>query len=355
MSLAKLRSVLCLLFGAGIFVLLILAINGTFSAGIIEPARLSLPPPLQDPELTVFASREQIAIWYEAVGTVQSETRVNIASQVTGVVLEIRVVSGDTVHTGEVLIRLEDRELQSRRIQALEAKNAAVAALKQAETEYARILTLAENRRASQRDQDAALSSFQQAEAGMKRAAEMAEEAEVALGHATLRASSEGIVDRRLAEPGDLAYPGKVLLLLHNPEKLRLEANVREGMIGQLSYRDSVGVTITARQADLTGVVAEIIPSADPISRSFSVKVDLPPHAGLFPGMFGKLRLQIGWREAVLVPAQAVRTVGQLNTVLVRETDGAWRRRFVSVGGMVDEERLEILSGLDGGEPIGLR
>jgi multidrug efflux pump subunit AcrA (membrane-fusion protein) len=101
------------------------------------------------------------------------------------------------------------------------------------------------------------------------------------------------------------------------------------------------------------GTVAEVLPSADPQSRTFEVRVNFDPPPGVYPGMFGRLRLPVGQREVVHVPAAAIDRTGQLETVLVQR-DGAWARRLVTTGGTLPDGSIEVLSGLGGGETIGL-
>ena len=122
-------------------------------------------------------------------------------------------------------------------------------------------------------------------------------------------------------------------------------------MIGRVKSGQSVLVDLTALDKTLEGIVEEIVPSADPISRSFLVKVPLPFTEGLFPGMFGKLKVPLQNRKTILVPEEAVSEVGQLNTVMLLKSD-RWVRRFVTLGERIDGS-VEILSGLSGSETIG--
>jgi hypothetical protein len=98
-------------------------------------------------------------------------------------------------------------------------------------------------------------------------------------------------------------------------------------------------------------VIDEIVPSADPGSRSFLVKVSLTGGTGLYPGMFGRLMIPVGQTEKIIIPLEAVTRVGQLDFVTVK-TDQGPVRRYVRLGQRIPENRVEVISGLKAGDQI---
>jgi RND family efflux transporter MFP subunit len=190
------------------------------------------------------------------------------------------------------------------------------------------------------------------AAASKKQAEEILREATIALGYTKMVAPENGEVAKRLAEPGDLAWPGKPLVVLQTRGALRLEAMVREGLIQKVPVGSRLEVVLTAVGARVEGTVEERVPAADPQTRTFLVKVGLPPRGDLFPGMFGRLRVPVGKRKVILVPREAVKRVGQLDMVTVR-SNGDWETCFVRTG-REREGNVEILSGLEGGEIVAL-
>jgi multidrug efflux pump subunit AcrA (membrane-fusion protein) len=97
--------------------------------------------------------------------------------------------------------------------------------------------------------------------------------------------------------------------------------------------------------------VEEIVPMADPLTRTFLVKAALPETPGLYPGMFGRLFIPMGTRQAVVAPRAAVRRVGQLEMVTVMD-DGVSRAYAVKTGQALEGGYVEILSGLSGSETL---
>lgn len=361
--------------------LLIAYMGGVFSTGLISPGQVPDDARLQfEPEATATAERAEIVETYEAVGTVRPLAESSIEAQVSGKIVSVRVRSGDTVRQGDVLVVLEDREYQARLDQAMQGQNSAHAAREQAENkieeagaafdeataQYQRIKTLFDSGAVTQRELDQAEAVFLQtrsrlqqaqdglrrAEAEMLRARKMAEETRIALGYTRILAPEDGQVAQRLADPGDLAAPGKALLVLQTPGNLRLEAYVRESLIHKVRPGASFDVRIGSLESTVNGVVAEVVPAADPRTRTFLVKVGIPELPGAQPGMFGRLIIPADSRQAVLVPERAIRRMGQLETVLVKE-NGQWKDYYVKTGRVMDG-MIEILSGLDGGETVAL-
>jgi multidrug efflux pump subunit AcrA (membrane-fusion protein) len=113
----------------------------------------------------------------------------------------------------------------------------------------------------------------------------------------------------------------------------------------------SLTVRIDALDREFQAVVDEIVPSADPGSRTFLVKVSLPGDPGLYPGMFGRLWIPVGSKERIYVPERAVTEVGQLAYVLVKTKQGVVRR-YIRLGSDTAGDRVEVVSGLRPGEEV---
>ncbi|WP_461208752.1 efflux RND transporter periplasmic adaptor subunit [Desulfocurvus sp. DL9XJH121] len=361
--------------------LVVLWAAGAFRTGVIDPdAAVPRQKGEAPPRATAQARTETVTEFFEAVGTIRPRTETRIEAQITGKVRKVHVRAGDFVRRGDPLIELDDREPASRMAQAgdalastqaereraRQAVKEAEAALDNAKAQFQRILALAKDRAVTAREEDQARSDFLQAEARVRqareglasaqartaRAAEALEETKIALGHAVIRAPEDMEVARRSVEPGDLAVPGKALLVVQTAGAMRLEAHVREGLIGNVRVGGELDVSIPALSRTVAGVVEEVAPSADPATRTFLVKVGLPDMTRTYVGMFGRLLVPSASREAVLVDAAAVRRVGQLETVLVKEGE-AWRSVYVKTGQRRGAD-VEILSGLSGGETVGL-
>lgn len=372
--------VFAVLAGVGIFLVGLLlgwflSDNRTFSEKPPMPAEEAFVP-----AETVQASVETVTDWYEAVGTVRPRTETRIEAQVTAQVMDVKVNPGDKVAKEEVLVTLDNRRFLSRLDQAKQALKSAIAgkaqaeqaviaaraAFAQAEADYKRIKTYFKSQAATARDLENAESAYLQAKAGLsktkealsgaeariRQAREVVKESEIALSYTEISAPEAGEVLKRLVEPGDMALPGKPLVVLQTSGFLRLEAYVREGLIKLVTPGSELSVSIDTLDVTTHAEVEEIVPYADPETRTFLVKAALPRIRGVYPGMYGKLLIPVEEQSVVMIPYKAVRHVGQLELVQVKEDD-RWRSCFVKTGKKIGDQ-VEILSGLRGNEIVGL-
>jgi RND family efflux transporter MFP subunit len=177
-----------------------------------------------------------------------------------------------------------------------------------------------------------------------------ATQARTLLGYTRVTAPFAGVITRKYADVGDLASPGKPLLEMEDAHALQLETDVPEAVIGRLVLGDKLGVRVSGVSNEFTGVVSEIAPSADPNSRTFLVKLDLPPTPGLRAGQFGRVAVPVGETSALRVPASAVVQRGQMELLFV-VIKGHAQMRIVKTGKRVGDE-VELVSGVDAGEQV---
>jgi RND family efflux transporter MFP subunit len=272
----------------------------------------------------------------EVVGTVRSKLRAILEAKVSGRVAEYRVAPGSTVKAGELLVRLEAQEIQAKVDQALAMRS-------QAERDFSRQTQLMASNATTRQDYDAADARLKVATAAVK-------EAEAMMGYAEVAAPFAGVVTRKLADVGDLAMPGKPLLELEAPASLRFEADLPEALVDRVTMGQKMTVKIAALPEPLQVVVSEIAPVADVVSRTFQVKFDLPPAAGLRSGQFGRVSVPVAEISTLRIPAEAVVRRGQLEMLFVR-LEGRALMRLVKTGATFPDG-VEVLSGLEQGEEV---
>ncbi|MEJ2168675.1 MAG: efflux RND transporter periplasmic adaptor subunit [Desulfobacterales bacterium] len=289
----------------------------------------------------------------QASGTLRAKVETVISPLLTATISSIAVWAGDEVKSGEVLVTLDSRELQARADQAHQALVAAGAALSRIEKESKRMQQIyqADPGAVSKAERERVQAALETARAELVRLKRYEDEARTSLSYSKLTSPIDGRIVERYADPGDTARQGVPVLRLYDPATLRLESNVRESVASGLQENQRLTVEIDAVKKRYDGVVDEIVPSADPGSRTFIVKVSLSGGAGLYPGMFGRLLIPIGHIKRTYIPAAAVTHVGQLDFVIVKTEQGSVRR-YVRLAGRGPDDRIEVVSGLKPGEQV---
>lgn len=323
------------------------------------------PETVRDVE-TLLVERASMTSYYEAMGTVRPVQSAQVAAQVMGNLIRMNVLEGDRVGRGQVLAVIDDAQTRAGLERASAGQSAAEQDIAAADAEFSlaestlkRYQTLFEKKSVSPHEFDQVKSRYEAAKArrDMARAGRAGAEAAVVqarTGHAytQLRAPFAGVVTAKLAETGNLASPGTPVFVVEDTSKFRLEATVDERGIAAVRLGESVPVTVDAlSDTPLTGKVVQILPAADPASRTFLVKIELPKHASIRSGVFGRARFPLGTREGLVVPHAALVRRGSMQGVYVLGADQIASLRYVTLG-RPDESSVEVLSGLENGERI---
>ena len=297
----------------------------------IEPQ----PLPTASVRVQTIESKSRVAS-EDVVGTVRAKLRSVIEAKVSGRIERLLVVPGQAVKSNELLVAIDAKEVQARYDQA-------VALREQAENDLQRLTRLFEQKILSQAE-------FDNAQARARIAVAAVTETETMLGYTKVGAPFAGVITRKHADVGDLATPGKPLLEMEDSTALRLEADVPEAIVGKLKLGDHYPVRISAIEKELDGTVSEISPAADPNSRTFLVKLDLPGTTGLRAGQFGRVAMPVGETTALRVPLTAIVQRGQMEMVFVAKDNKA-QLRLVKTGKRIGGE-VELVSGMEAGEKI---
>ena len=175
--------------------------------------------------------------------------------------------------------------------------------------------------------------------------------AKIIRDYAVVTSPFDGIVTKRMADPGAMATPGVPLMIIQGGG-LRLEAIVPESVL--VSVRKGVAVPLSfdaLQNRAVTGRVVEIAPQGDASSHTFIVKINLSAGSGVSSGMFGRARFTTGAERRLLVPASALSEREGLHYLYVVDERHLARLRMVTVGDAIGE-RIPVLSGLNAGERI---
>jgi RND family efflux transporter MFP subunit len=343
---------------------------------------------------TAVVSVEAVPMVRELAGSVQAASVSQISARIMAQALSVPVSEGDLVEKGQLLVRLDDRELRAKLLQAEAGLRQAEAGLRQAEAgrrqaeaglhqaeahrelataTHDRYRALLEGRAVTRQEYEQvaaqermargavaqaegaiaqAAGAVAQAESAVAQAASAVEEARTWLAFAEVHAPAAGRVIARRIDAGSMATPGAPLFAIEQEGRLRLELPVDSALSGSVARGTPLAVSVEAAGFTGTVPVTDVVAAGDPVSRTFLVKADLPVSPGLRSGQYARVTLALGSRAAVTVPDTALVRRGQLDGVFVLESGDRLAYRIVQAGRETAPGRREILSGLSVGERI---
>ena len=347
------------------FGVLIVAVGGLSSCSTEHLAKTPSPETLHN--ISILAAQQaQSPDLLEALGTVHAAQSSDLASQLMGNIVEIRVREGDRVRRGQVLAAIDDSQPRAAVDRSTAAELAAQQQLAAADSDLAlaestlkRYQNLYDRKSVSPQEfdevkarQQAALARRDMAKAGQAQAQAALSQARTSLDYTRIRAPFDGVVTAKKADSGTLASPGVPVLTVEDVRRYRLEATVNESDLRYVRMGQQVSVAIDALDnAGLQGKVVQIVPAADPASRTFLVKIDLPVDARLRSGLFGRAQFSRGERRALLIPRMAVVERGQLQGIFVLDQNRVASLRYITLGKPSGAE-VEVLAGLQDGEQL---
>ncbi len=310
------------------------------------------------------AQRADVRDLLEAAGTVRAAQTSQLASQMMGTIVELRVHEGDRVQRGQVLALIDGAQPRAAVDLATAAESAAgqeLAAsdsdLTLAQSTLSRYQNLYDKKAVSPQEFDevkaryqAALAHRERTRAGQAQAKAALAQAHTSFSYTRILAPFDGVITEKKADPGMLATPGLPIFTVEGLGHYRLEATVNETDLRYVRMGREVPVVVDALEnAELKGKVVQIVPAADPDSRSFLVKIELPADARLRSGLFGRAQFSRGERSSLLIPQTAVIERGQLQGVYVLDADKIANLRYVTLG-KNSGAQVEVLAGLQEGE-----
>jgi RND family efflux transporter MFP subunit len=299
----------------------------------------------------------------EAVGSVRARNIAIISARIPGTVTAVVVREGERVSRGKVLATLMANEslagaagAEAGVEEAKRALDEAVARQKLATSTFARYSNLLREQAVTQQEFDSRLMEKEVADQGVARAKARLAQAqethrasETVAGYTRITSPLTGIVTGKSIDMGMTVFPGMQLMTVEDDSVYRLEVMAPATLLGKIKVGDKVAVSLSGIP-ELSGRVAEVIPSADPVSRTFPVKIDVTAPF-LRSGMYGSAYFSIGEKMGILISRGAVVERGSLTSVWVVGTDTIARMRLVKLGKAVGD-KIEVISGLAEGERI---
>lgn len=313
-----------------------------------EPARDRFAAVAPPPDGRVIEVRDTtIPAVLEAAGIAAPVQRATLSTKVMGSVTSVQVQVGASVQAGQVLARIDARDIAAKRAQAAAALGEADAVHRDALTQAQRFRGLYADSAATRAQLDAVETGLARAEAGMRTARAAANELEAYAAYAEVRAPFAGVVTRRFVDPGAFVAPGAPIVDVEDGSRLRISVTVPPDAARRLKPGARMEGTIERVQVD--AVVEGVAPAHS--GALYNVNALVNNARGTHPtGGSATLRIPVGVRSGVLVPVAALVHEGDLTGVRVQTASGT-ERRWVRLGTPAGDA-VEVLSGLRSGDRV---
>ncbi|MBY0495188.1 MAG: efflux RND transporter periplasmic adaptor subunit [Cyanobacteria bacterium] len=309
--------------------------------------------------------RGKLAAYLTVVGNLIGEQTVDIAPRTGGRLLDVNVKLGDRVRRGQVLAKVEDREIVEQVRQAEASQEVSKATIRQREADlnvarvnFDRSKNLFERQLLAKQALDdaesrylAALAQVDLSKAQLTQNDARLQELRINLQNTQVSSPVDGFVGKRTVDPGAMVNTNTAILSVVDISRLRLVANVVEKDLRMVSAGDTAEVEVDAYPGEkFKGKIARVSPVLDPATRTAAMEVEIPNgDSRLKPGMYARIALTVEERDSALVlPKTAIVDYQSQRGVWVPNADD--RATFVPLKlGIENSELIEVAGGLDEG------
>lgn len=285
--------------------------------------------------LVEVAPAEMRALSLSEEFTAQLEAKVvnNITAQAGGRLKQLLVKVGDRVGAGQAVARMEATQAAQAQIQLADAK-----------TNFARMDELYKVGGVSKAQWEQAKSAVDQAKLAYGNAAE----------NTVLRSPISGFVTAKNYDNGDMTSPQLPVVVIQQIAPVKAVIGVSEQYYSYLKKGAAATLSVDALgEETFSGIVTNIFPTLDPVTHTVSTEIEIAnKDLKLRPGMYARVHLDFGTKEALTVPDKAiVRQAGSGARYVYVFSGGKAVYRAVELG-QQQGDLYEVVSGLNAGDQV---
>ncbi len=282
--------------------------------------------------------RRMISSYIETHGTLEAEREVDLVARISGPIVELAVEEGAEVRRGDLLARLDDRELKAR-------AEVSRAALAEAEQAWERSKSLLESALISPQAWEQAVTRYDTARAQY-------ESDVIQLGYTELRAPFEALVVVRYVHFAESVAVNSPLFRISDFEPLLCPIQVPEKDLAKLRVGQTAYLTFEAwPQRRFQARVGRIRPVVDAATGTVRVTLVVTTEGVLRPGMFAGVFVETERRDGALVIPRAALSLESIGDTVYVAVDGSASRREVTLG-FREGDFVEVRGGVAEGEPV---
>lgn len=287
-------------------------------------------------------------------GRIEAVNQATVSAETRGRVEDIKVDIGDMVAAGTVILTTTRTEQRAGLTQAEANLAEAKSNLAAQASEHQRIKNLFARKIVAKAEMDRADAQFNAATAKVDSVQAALNAAKEQLSYTVVKAPYAGVVSGRYVEPGELVQPGTLLISGYDPNVLRVEVDLPQNIaekVRKLRIASVMSITENTVTDNITPSKLILYPTADPVTSTVRVRLELAQHANAFyPGEFVKVLFTVGETSRLLIPLSSIVYRSEVTGVYVLEAGKPVLRQIRP--GAIFADQLEVLAGLSAGEVV---
>lgn len=288
-------------------------------------------------------------------GEVRPRYESDLGFRVAGKIQNRLVNVGDTVKAGQVLYRLDAKDLALNEASERAQLAALDAQLAVAKSDYERNKRLFEEGVIGAAGLDHYQATYQAAQAQVEASRAQLRSMSNQTGYAELRADHDGVITAVMGEPGQVVAAGQTVVRLAHSGEIEVASSVPEDEVGRIRPGLEVQVSLWAHpEAQIAGRIRELASSADPATRTYALRVSVPqPPAEMKLGMTASVHVPLaGGPSLIHLPLAAlIEQQGQKGVWVYDARSQAVAFRAVGIAGVSGNDIL-VASGLGDGDVV---
>ncbi|MBP9479633.1 MAG: efflux RND transporter periplasmic adaptor subunit [Sebaldella sp.] len=302
---------------------------------LISCGKKEVPEELATPVKVAELKSEVLPLYFSGNAEIKPVDEIPYTASVGGTLKAINFKNGDYVQQGQLVLSIDDQQSRS-------SQQAAASTYDIARIEYDKMRMLYEKRLITETDYLAAKSQYDSSRANLTATSD-------SVNRTLIKANLSGVVADLNLKQYQEVRPGDVLFTLVREDNMELEIGVPANVINNIHIGSKATIQVKEIGKEFEAFVSEVSPSADPTTRQFTIKVQIPnPNRELKKGMYGVANIDLGTSQGLMVPQTSIIIKGVSQVIFINE-NGIAKQIKVNVIAQNDQNAIVEGEGLTTG------
>ena len=210
-----------------------------------------------------------------------------------GFIKELKVSEGSRVKKGQLLYKIDTTDIDAKKSQALLQISMYKTQFEIVNRNYERFKRLYQKGLVSKVKVEELEMNYKNLSDLIKIAKAQLREVNNQYKYLAIKAPNNGVITKKMIKVGEMAIPGMPALVLTDLSNLKIKAEISEGDLFKIKVGDEVFITIPSLKYDTKGKIASIIPSSNPMTHTFMIKISFKSTSQVYPGMYAKVNIRL--------------------------------------------------------------